>query len=203
MLRVDWKEGQELGGLCCAQLCAFLPQLVSVLREVSYLQGSGAGAIPLAAAEVYSCKESFQQLVASLELMGNRYNKVLRTVLEVEYPLVQGQLQDIDLKLREAEETLTWKMEGELALCDTRVSSCSPVCPVSLLPGSQWQFPAGQGTLWCAQPWGGEEQLLACLLFSTFPWGWGQDPAPLRFSPCSGKERLWWSLLWLIGEGER
>ncbi|NXW79744.1 DYH9 protein, partial [Hirundo rustica] len=90
----------------------FDPQLVSVLREVSYLQGSGAGAIPPAAAEVYSCKESFQQLVASLELMGNSYNKVLRTVLEVEYPLVQRQLQDIDLKLREAEETLTWKMEG-------------------------------------------------------------------------------------------
>ncbi|NWY46905.1 DYH9 protein, partial [Sylvia atricapilla] len=90
----------------------FDPQLVSVLREVSYLQGRGAGAIPPVAAEVYSCKESFQQLVASLELMGNSYNKVLRTVLEVEYPLVQRQLQDIDLKLREAEETLTWKMEG-------------------------------------------------------------------------------------------
>ncbi|KAL2297572.1 hypothetical protein Nmel_016116 [Mimus melanotis] len=90
----------------------FDPQLVSVLREVSYLRGSGAGAIPLAAADIYSCKEPFQQLVASLELMGNRYNKVLRTVLEVEYPLVQGQLHDIDLKLREAEETLSWRMEG-------------------------------------------------------------------------------------------
>ncbi|NXO09420.1 DYH9 protein, partial [Oriolus oriolus] len=90
----------------------FDPQLVSVLREVSYLCGSGAGAIPPAAAELYSCKESFRQLVAGLELMGNRYNKVLRTVLEVEYPLVQGQLRDIDLKLKEAEETLSWKMEG-------------------------------------------------------------------------------------------
>ncbi|XP_038013499.1 dynein heavy chain 9, axonemal-like [Motacilla alba alba] len=90
----------------------FDPQLVSVLREVSYLRGSGAGAIPPAAAELYSCKESFWQLVASLELMGNSYNKVLRALLEVEHPLVQGQLQDIDLRLREAEETLTWKTEG-------------------------------------------------------------------------------------------
>ncbi|NWI39535.1 DYH9 protein, partial [Picathartes gymnocephalus] len=90
----------------------FDPQLQSVLREVSYLGGSGAAAIPPAAAELYSCKESFRQLVAGLELMGNSYNKVLRMVLEVEYPLVQGQLQDIDLKLREAEETLTWKVEG-------------------------------------------------------------------------------------------
>lgn len=56
-------------------------------------------------------------MVANLELMVNRYNKVLKTVLEVEYPLIQGQLQGIDLKLKEAEETLNWKMEGELTLC--------------------------------------------------------------------------------------
>ncbi|NXM72263.1 DYH9 protein, partial [Serilophus lunatus] len=90
----------------------FDPQLVSVLREVSYLSGSQAGAIPPTAAAIYSSRESFRQLVTNLELMGNRYNKVLKTVLEVEYPLVQEQLQDIDLKLKEAEETLTWKMEG-------------------------------------------------------------------------------------------
>lgn len=168
MLRMDWREHQELGGLCCAHLCAFLPQLVSVLREVSYLQGSGAGAIPPAAAEVYSCKESFQQLVASLELMGNRYNKVLRTVLEVEYPLVQGQLQDIDSKLREAEETLTWKTEGEW-LCVTPGSPHSPLCAQSLLPDPQGQFPVGQGPLWHVQHWGGEEQLLAWLLLPTLP----------------------------------
>lgn len=115
-----------------------LPQLVSVLREVSYLWGSGAGAIPPAAAEIYSCKESFRQLVASLELMGNRYNKVLRTMLEVEYPLVQGQLRDIDLKLKEAEETLTWKMEGELALCD---AGCPHIPPglCSLVPSGSSQ----------------------------------------------------------------
>uniref|UniRef100_A0A8C5TKR5 Dynein axonemal heavy chain 17 n=1 Tax=Malurus cyaneus samueli TaxID=2593467 RepID=A0A8C5TKR5_9PASS len=91
----------------------FDPQLVSVLREVSYLRSSRAGAaIPPAAAEIFSCKESFRQLVASLELMGSSYNKVLSTVLEVEYPLLQGQLQDIDSRLREAEQTLTWQMEG-------------------------------------------------------------------------------------------
>ncbi|XP_064007907.1 dynein axonemal heavy chain 9-like [Pogoniulus pusillus] len=94
----------------------FDPQLVSVLREVRYLSGSQLGAIPPTAAEIYSCKDSYRQMVASLELMVNRYNKVLQTVLEVEYPLIQGQLQEIDLKLRAAEETLNWKTEGELAL---------------------------------------------------------------------------------------
>ncbi|XP_071656317.1 dynein axonemal heavy chain 9-like [Patagioenas fasciata] len=95
----------------------FDPQLVSVLRELSYLSGSRLGAIPPTAAEIYSSKESYRQLAANLELMVNRYNKVLKTVLEVEYPLIQEQLWDINLKLKKAEETLNWKMEGELALC--------------------------------------------------------------------------------------
>ncbi|KFV69246.1 Dynein beta chain, ciliary, partial [Dryobates pubescens] len=90
----------------------FDPQLVSVLREVRYLSGSQLGTIPPAAADIYCCKESYWELVAKLELMVSSYNKVLRTVLEVEYPLIQGQLQDIDLKLKEAEESLNWKMEG-------------------------------------------------------------------------------------------
>ncbi|NWH56161.1 DYH9 protein, partial [Geococcyx californianus] len=93
----------------------FDPQLVSLLREVSYLSGSQVGAIPPTAAEIYSSKESYRQMVANLELMVNRYNKVLKTVLEVEYPLVQGHLRDIDLKLKEAGETLNWKMDG---VCD-------------------------------------------------------------------------------------
>lgn len=88
-------------------------QLVSVLREVSYLGAGHVGNIPETAAEIYSSKESFRKLVASLELMVTWYNKILLTVLEVEYPLVQGQLQDIDIQLREAEETLNWKTEGE------------------------------------------------------------------------------------------
>ncbi|NXY46192.1 DYH9 protein, partial [Ceuthmochares aereus] len=90
----------------------FDPQLVSMLREVRYLSASHMETIPEKAAEIYSSKESYQQMVTNLELMVNRYNKVLKTVLEVEYPLIQGNLRDIDLKLQEAEETLNWKMDG-------------------------------------------------------------------------------------------
>uniref|UniRef100_A0A670JPV6 Dynein axonemal heavy chain 9 n=1 Tax=Podarcis muralis TaxID=64176 RepID=A0A670JPV6_PODMU len=90
----------------------FDPQLVSVLREVSYLGPSQTGKIPEAAAEIFSSKESFRKLVANLDLMVTWYNKILLTVLEVEYPLVQDQLQEIDSQLREAEETLNWKTEG-------------------------------------------------------------------------------------------
>lgn len=84
-----------------------------MLREVRYLEANQVESIPETAAEIYSSKESYRQLVANLELMVNGYNKILRTVLEVEYPLVQGQLQDIDSSLKEAEETLNWKTEGK------------------------------------------------------------------------------------------
>ncbi|KAK2510561.1 hypothetical protein Q9233_017618 [Columba guinea] len=68
----------------------FDPQLVLVLREVSYLSGSRLGAIPPPAAEIYSSKESYRQLAANLELMVNRYNKVLKTVLEWGKGLTEG-----------------------------------------------------------------------------------------------------------------
>ncbi|XP_062976517.1 dynein axonemal heavy chain 9 [Elgaria multicarinata webbii] len=92
----------------------FDPQLVSVLREVRYLGPVQVGSIPETAAEIYSSRESFRQLVANLELMVTWYNKIQRTVLEVEYPLVQSQLQEIDIQLKEAEEILNWKTEGLL-----------------------------------------------------------------------------------------
>ncbi|XP_048343352.1 dynein axonemal heavy chain 9-like [Sphaerodactylus townsendi] len=90
----------------------FDPQLVSVLREVNYLGVDQIGRIPEVAADIFSSKETFRQLVANLELMVTWYNKILCTVLEVEYPLIQGQLEVIDVQLRDAEETLNWKTEG-------------------------------------------------------------------------------------------
>uniref|UniRef100_H3A2B2 Dynein axonemal heavy chain 9 n=1 Tax=Latimeria chalumnae TaxID=7897 RepID=H3A2B2_LATCH len=91
----------------------FDPQLTSVLREVKYLESRMMEAIPSTAAEIYSSKESYRQYVANLELATSWYNKILKTVLEVEFPLIEGQLQDIDFKLKEAEEMLTWNKEGK------------------------------------------------------------------------------------------
>ncbi|XP_023983695.1 dynein axonemal heavy chain 9 [Physeter macrocephalus] len=90
----------------------FSPQLISVLKEMSYLQPQQMTHIPETAAAMFSSREFFRQLVAKLELMANWYNKVMKTLLEVEFPLVQEELQNIDLCLRAAEETLSWKTEG-------------------------------------------------------------------------------------------
>ncbi|XP_074176492.1 dynein axonemal heavy chain 9-like [Rhinolophus sinicus] len=90
----------------------FNPQLISVMKEMSYLQPRQMKHIPETAAAMFSSREFYRQLVANLELMANWYNKVMKTLLEVEFPLVEKELQNIDLCLRAAEETLNWKTEG-------------------------------------------------------------------------------------------
>ncbi|XP_008058125.2 dynein heavy chain 9, axonemal-like [Carlito syrichta] len=90
----------------------FNPQLISVLKEMSYLEPGEMKHIPETAAAMFSSREFYRQLVANLELMANWYNKVIKTLLEVEIPLVEEKLNNIDLCLREAEETLNWKTEG-------------------------------------------------------------------------------------------
>ncbi|XP_057215442.1 dynein heavy chain 9, axonemal [Triplophysa rosa] len=90
----------------------FSPQLVSLLREVKYLEARQAEVIPDTAADIYSNRELLWQYVANLELTANWYNKIMGTVLEVELPLIQDQLRDIDAKLKEAEESLCWTSQG-------------------------------------------------------------------------------------------
>lgn len=79
---------------------------------MSYLQPQQLKRIPETAAAMFSSREFYRQLVANLELMANWYNKVMKTLLEVEFPLVAGELRNIDLHLRAAEEALNWKSEG-------------------------------------------------------------------------------------------
>ncbi|XP_072501166.1 dynein axonemal heavy chain 9 [Notamacropus eugenii] len=90
----------------------FNPQLISVLKEMNYLKMIKTRHIPETAAEIFSSKDYYRQLIANLELMTSWYNKILKTLLEVEFPLVEEQLEVIDLQLRASEETLNWKTEG-------------------------------------------------------------------------------------------
>ncbi|XP_056152723.1 LOW QUALITY PROTEIN: dynein heavy chain 9, axonemal [Lampris incognitus] len=90
----------------------FNPQLVSVLREVKYLEARRAQAIPDIAVQIYTTRGQLWQFVANLELTTGRYNKVMCSVLDVEYPLVHHQLRDIDIQLKQAEESLSWNSQG-------------------------------------------------------------------------------------------
>uniref|UniRef100_F7AU91 AAA+ ATPase domain-containing protein n=1 Tax=Ciona intestinalis TaxID=7719 RepID=F7AU91_CIOIN len=90
----------------------FNPQLVSVLREVKYLDKGDSDEIPAEAARIFEAKESYRQFVANLDLAQQWYNKTRNTVLDVEFPLIEGQLTDIDTKLMKAEKDLSWKSDG-------------------------------------------------------------------------------------------
>lgn len=85
---------------------------MSVLREVKYLEAREDEDIPDLAADIYSNKELLWQYIANLDLMTGWYNKVMGTVLEVEFPLIQNQLKDIDIKLKDAEDTINWTSKG-------------------------------------------------------------------------------------------
>lgn len=79
---------------------------------MSYLESRQMRHLPETAAAMFSSREFYRQLMAKLELMASWYNKVMRTLVEVELPLVEKELGSIDLRLRAAEETLNWKTEG-------------------------------------------------------------------------------------------
>ena len=84
-----------------------------MLREVKYLELRAIEEIPESAAAVYSSDDKLREFRQNLDLMVRWYNKVRTSVLEVEYPLIEGQLQEIDAKLQQAEKDLNWTSEGK------------------------------------------------------------------------------------------
>ena len=85
---------------------------MAVLREVKYLEMRDQEEIPGSAATMYSKNDTFRKFLANLDVTVQWYNKVRKTVLEVEFPLVEGQLDEIDVQLKQAEESLNWENEG-------------------------------------------------------------------------------------------
>lgn len=85
---------------------------MAVLREVKYLEMRDQEEIPGSAATMYSKNDTFRKYLANLDVTVQWYNKVRKTVLEVEFPLVEGQLDEIDVQLKQAEESLNWENEG-------------------------------------------------------------------------------------------
>lgn len=70
-------------------------------------------AIPESATTVFSRNEEFHKYCANLDLTVAWYNQIRETILEVEYPLIEGQLKDIDAQLEQAENSLTWNSPGK------------------------------------------------------------------------------------------
>lgn len=72
--------------------------------------------IPESATSVYSRNEEFHKYCANLDLVVAWYNKIRQTLLEVEFPLVESRLKNIDKHLEKAEQDLNWNSAGVLSL---------------------------------------------------------------------------------------
>ena len=94
-----------------------MAQLITVLQEVKYLEVSSVETVPEKASQVYSLRDTLRQYLINLDMTVYWYNNVRQTVLEVEYPLVEHQLDDLDAQILIAESQLTWKSEGMILRC--------------------------------------------------------------------------------------
>ena len=65
---------------------------------------------------IYKDNDTYLSYINNLNYTIASYNKIRETVAEVEYPLIEGQLQEIDGQLSDAETKLTWATSGK-SLC--------------------------------------------------------------------------------------
>lgn len=94
----------------------FNPQLVALLREVKYLEmlKEESRVIPEKAAAVFEQNETYRKYLQNLDVTVHLYNSIRETVLDVEYPLIEGQLNDIDVQLERAISELNWTSESNI-----------------------------------------------------------------------------------------
>ncbi|XP_036920260.1 dynein heavy chain 17, axonemal [Sturnira hondurensis] len=90
----------------------FSSALVAVLREVKYLNFQQQKAIPNSAEKLFSQHETFWKFVGNLELIVGWYNEIKTTVMDIELPLIESELEAIDVRLLDAETTLFWNSDG-------------------------------------------------------------------------------------------
>jgi len=86
----------------------FDPQLIKLLNEVKYFVIQKKD-VPGVAMELYEKAELFRVQTGSLELMRGNYNWMLRSLLEVERPLLQGHMKNIDKLMQRGLTDLKWQ----------------------------------------------------------------------------------------------
>lgn len=70
--------------------------------------------IPASVQTMFDKNEMFLKYVTNLDLITLWYNKIRQQVLEVEFPIIEQQLDEIDQLLVRAENELSWNSEGSM-----------------------------------------------------------------------------------------
>ena len=71
--------------------------------------------IPENAASVFQQNETYRKYLQNLDVTVALYNKVRETIMDVEYPLIEKQLYDIDQELEKAISQLNWTSAGSVS----------------------------------------------------------------------------------------
>ena len=99
---------REEGGEHAFLRVNFDPALICLLREVKYFLMLSIE-VPESATKIFEKNETFRQQTCKLDMIVNTYNKTLETLLDVERPLLQAKMDDIDKFLAKGLKSLTWK----------------------------------------------------------------------------------------------
>ncbi|XP_044075484.1 dynein axonemal heavy chain 17-like [Siniperca chuatsi] len=86
-------------------------KLEAALRELRYVSRETDVELRPHAARLFTCRDDITQSYLSLSHMVSCYNQVVSDVIEVELPLIQDQLQDLNHTLSELQRN-TWSCEG-------------------------------------------------------------------------------------------
>ncbi|KAM6989838.1 dynein axonemal heavy chain 17-like [Tautogolabrus adspersus] len=96
---------QGMLGVSCSQ------QLRAALRELRYVSRETDLMLHPHAARLFACRDDITQSYLKLSHMVSCYNQVLSDALQVELPLIQDQLEELNQHLSELQRN-TWKSEG-------------------------------------------------------------------------------------------
>jgi dynein axonemal heavy chain len=103
-------RGVDFIGATCLKV-NFDPALVRLLREVKYFLLLGLE-VPSTALDIYEQANTFRTQIGNLQLIVSMYNEMMSTLLPVEQPLVEKDIQGLDTELEKGMEALCWKSES-------------------------------------------------------------------------------------------
>jgi len=103
----------------------FDPDLQKLLHEVKYLSKHLEESIPTVARDIYSNNQKYMEYIHSLQVLIERYNHPLSTIVDIERPMFQKHINHIDSIIEKGIIQLTWESEGTLDFLSTAVGEVS------------------------------------------------------------------------------